>query len=296
MNNGAQTLRKLLEGKKTVVAPGVFSPSVAKLAERLGFKAVYFSGAAFSNLMGLPDLGVTTLTEVAGAVRSITNVTSLPLIADIDTGFGEALNVARTVKELKGSGAAAVQLEDQVLPKKCGHLDGKEVVDRDEMVKKLVAAKQAARKDMMIVARTDARAVEGFDEAVERARYYQRAGADIIFPEALTSRKELLEFRKKVPGPLLANMTEFGKTPYLPATEFEAMGYNIVIFPVTAFRAMMKSVDVTLRVLKEKGTQEPILDELMTRDQFNEIIGYSEYEKADRRATDAARRIRKARA
>lgn len=289
----ADVLRKMVEGKKIVVAPGVFSPAVAKLAEKAGFRALYFSGAGFSSLLALPDLGITTLSEVSQAARQITSQCRAPLIVDADTGFGEALNVARTVQELKTAGAAAMHIEDQVLPKKCGHLDGKELVDLDEMVKKLVSAKEEAGKDMLVIARTDARAVEGIDGAVERARSYSKAGADMIFPEALESRGEFAEFRKKVSLPLMANMTEFGKTPYISADEFEGMGYNVVIFPVTAFRAMMKTVKETLEKLRAEGTQKGMIGSLMTRKEFYDLIDYYKYERADARALGAARRLRK---
>ena len=282
----------MVEGKKIVVAPGVFSPAVAKLAEKTGFRALYFSGAGFSSLLALPDLGITTLSEVSQATRQITSRVGLPLIVDADTGFGEALNVARTVQELKASGAAALHIEDQVLPKRCGHLAGKELVDADEMVKKLVSAKEEAGKDLLVIARTDARAVEGMDGAIERARSYSKAGADMIFPEALESRDEFVEFRKKITVPIMANMTEFGKTPYMSAKEFEDIGYNVVIFPVTAFRAMMKSVKEALERLKLEGTQEGMIDQLMTRKEFYALIDYQKYEEADKKALGAARRAR----
>jgi methylisocitrate lyase len=288
----AARLSASLARRRIVVAPGVFSPAVALLAQKVGFEAIYFSGAGFSNLLGLPDLGITTMTEVSRAARQITSQVGIPLVVDADTGFGEALNVARTVQEMRTAGAAGIHIEDQVLPKRCGHLDGKEVVDTDEMVKKLVSAKDAAGEDLMIIARTDSRAVEGFDSAVERARVYSRAGADMIFPEALETREEFAEFRKKIALPLMANMTEFGKTPYMKAQEFEALGYNMVIFPVTAFRAMMKAVDGTLTELKAKGTQKGMLGDLMTRSEFYELIGYDRYEAADKKALEKARRIR----
>jgi len=288
----ADSFSRLL-GKGIVIAPGVFSPSVAKLAEKAGFKALYFSGAGFSNLLALPDLGVTTLSEVAGAARQITSQVGLPLIVDVDTGFGEALNVARTVREMKAAGAAAIHIEDQVLPKRCGHLEGKELADVDEMVKKLISAKEAAERGLIIIARTDARTVEGLDAAIERARVYSRAGADMIFPEALESPGEFKEFRRKVSLPLVANMTEFGKTPYMSAKEFDELGYEVVIFPVTAFRAMMKTVQETFSRLKAEGTQEGMLRSLMTRKEFYDLIDYHRYEEADGRALRAAKRIRR---
>ena len=291
MAQGAAVLRKLLAADEILVAPGVFSPAVARLAEKAGFKAAYLSGAGFSSLMGLPDLGIITLPEVARATREITSQVGIPLIVDADTGFGEALNVARTVKELSAMGAAALHIEDQVLPKKCGHLDGKEVVEVDEMLKKIVSAKEAAGTDMVIIARTDARGVEGLDSAIERARSYSKAGAEMVFPEALQGRAEFVEFRAKVRGPLMANMTEFGKTPYMTAAEFDEMGYDMVIFPVTAFRAMMKAVKDVFGELKARGTQKEIIGSLMTRQEFYELIDYKSYEDADRKAMAAARRV-----
>lgn len=292
----SEALRKMLVGKKIVVAPGVFSPAVARLAEKVGFKALYFSGAAFSNLMALPDLGITTLPEVAKATYDITSQVEVPLIVDVDTGFGEAVNVMRTVTQMKAAGAAAIHIEDQVLPKRCGHLEGKELVDPDEMVKKVISAKETAGEDLLIIARTDARAVEGLDSAVERARVYSKAGADMIFPEALESAEEFAEFRRKVRLPLMANMTEFGKTPYMTVGEFERLGYDVVIFPVTAFRAMMKAVERTFLELKKEGTQKRMLGSLMTREEFYELIDYYRYEDADRKALESARRLRRARA
>ncbi len=291
---GAEALRKRLKKKEIVVAPGVFSPSVAKLAENAGFEALYFSGAGFASLLALPDLGVTTLTEVARATHEITSRTDVPVIVDADTGFGEALNVVRAIDELRTAGASAVQIEDQIIPKKCGHLEGKELVDTDEMVKKVISANAAADGNPLIVARTDAVAVEGLDSAIARARAYQRAGADIIFPEALQTRDDFAEFRKKVETPLMANMTEFGKTPYMTASEFEDLGYNIVIFPVTAFRAMMRAVQKTFAELKGKGSQKGVLKTLMTREEFYDLVGYHEYEEADRNALEEAKRLRRA--
>jgi methylisocitrate lyase len=289
----AGALKRLIGGKEIVVAPGVFSPAVAKLAEKLGFRALYFSGAGFSNLLALPDLGITTLSEVARAARQVTSQIHVPLVVDADTGFGEALNVARTVEEMVAAGAAAIHIEDQVLPKRCGHLEGKELVDPDEMAKKVIAAKDTAGRELMIIARTDARTVEGIDSAIDRARLYSKAGADMIFPEALESRDEFAEFRKKVALPLMANMTEFGKTPYMTATEFQELGYEMVIFPVTAFRSMMKAVKGTLAELRSEGTQRGVLDTLMTRKEFYDLIDYYRYEEADRRALSAAKRLGK---
>ncbi|MDA4119039.1 MAG: methylisocitrate lyase [Thaumarchaeota archaeon] len=293
MAKQTEALRKLIDGERIVVAPGVFSPAVAKVAEKLGFKALYFSGAGFSNLLALPDLGITTLTEVAGAARQVASKVNVPLIVDADTGFGEALNVARAVEEMKMAGAAAIHIEDQILPKRCGHLEGKELVEADEMIKKLISAKEAAGKDLLIIARTDARSVEGIDSALERAQVYSKAGADLIFPEALESKEEFREFRRKVSLPLMANMTEFGKTPYMTVQEFDDLGYDIVIFPVTAFRAMMKTVKDTLTRLKAEGTQEGMLRSLMPREEFYDLIDYHKFDEADKKAMEAAKRLRR---
>ena len=292
--HSAARLRKLLAGKKPVAAPGVFNPAVALLAEEAGFECLYFSGAAFANSMGLPDLGVTTLTEVAEASgRIAAAVPSLPLIVDVDTGFGEAVNVARTVREMEKAGAAGIQIEDQVMPKRCGHLDGKEVVEPAEMAKKIVAAKAAAKNGLVIIARTDAAETEGIDGAIERAKLYKRAGADVIFPEALRSKREFAEFANKVEGPLLANMTEFGKTPYLSVSDFSKLGqgYKLVIFPVTAFRVSMMAVRGALKELAKTGTQKALLDKLMTRDEFYELTGYRAIEREDRATARKAMRL-----
>lgn len=288
-------LRGLIPGKQTIAAPGVFSPIVAMLAEKSGFDVLYFSGGGYSNLQGMPDLGVTTLSEVVEAVHRITAVTNLPLIVDADTGFGEAVNVMRTVREMRNAGAAAIHIEDQVTPKRCGHLEGKEVVDAEEMVKKLVSAKEVADRELLLIARTDARAVEGLDSAIARARMYIRAGADIVFPEALESREEFEEFRGKVRVPLLANMTEFGKTPYMSVSDFHEMGYNIVIFPMTLLRTMLGSMKDALKELKKNGTQKALLPRMMTREQIYRLIDYYRYEEVDSRALKVARKLHRTR-
>ena len=285
---GATRLRNLLVRNRILVAPGVSNPAVAKLAETIGFRALYFSGAGFSSQLALPDLGVTTLTEVSRATGEITARINIPLVVDADTGFGEALNVARTVAELRRAGAAAMHIEDQVLPKRCGHLEGKELVEAEEMIKKVIAAKEAAKKELLVIARTDARSVEGIDSAIERAKNYQRAGADMIFPEALESREEFVEFRRKITSPLMANMTEFGKTPYMTTKEFESIGYELVIFPVTAFRAMMRAAQNALNTLMDEGTQKGMIKNLMTREEFYDLIDYYAYEKMDAKTMSEA--------
>jgi methylisocitrate lyase len=291
-------LKKLLSRKGATAVPGVFNPAVALLAEEAGFECLYLSGAAFANSMGLPDLGVTTLTEVAEAASRISAAVSwLPLIVDVDTGFGETVNVSRTVKEMERAGASAIQIEDQVMPKRCGHLDGKEVIEPVEMAKKIIAAKAAAKTGLVIIARTDAAATEGIDAAIERAKLYQKAGADVIFPEALRSREEFVEFGRKVGGPLLANMTEFGKTPYLSLSEFSRLGdgYKLVIFPVTTFRIAMKAMRDALRELTRSGTQKAFLEKMMTREEFYELTDYRSLEKADKVTARRASRLLDAR-
>jgi methylisocitrate lyase len=289
--DGARRLRRLISKKGCTAVPGVPNPAVALLAAKAGFRALYFSGAAFSGSLGLPDLGVTTLTEVTSAVGQITSRTGLPLIVDVDTGFGEAANVARTVAEMERVSAAAIQIEDQVMPKRCGHLEGKELVPVEEMVKKIIAAREAAASGLVIVARTDAASVEGIDAAIARARRYAGAGADMIFPEALRNAGEFREFARKVQTPLVANMTEFGKTDYITVSQFEKLGYRLVIFPVTVFRAMMRSAKDALAELALKGTQKRLLDRMMDRNEFYRLIDYKAHESMDERISNRARKI-----
>lgn len=281
-NAGPGGFRKLMDAGFLVI-PGVFDGMSAILAERSGFRAAYLSGSAVAAVMGMPDLSVTTLTEVSQEVEKITSISSLPLIVDADTGFGETMNVARTVRMLERSGSAGMHIEDQVLPKRCGHLDGKKIVDTDEMIKKIISAVQARKDpDFVIIARTDARSVNGLDDAIERSRAYIEAGADVIFTEALETPDEFRKFARSVKGPLLANMTEFGKSPLLSSGELEKLGYRMVIFPLTAFRATLKTMaDVYGRLFRE-GSQNGFMDKIMTRSDFYSSIGYEEYEKDDR--------------
>ncbi|WMT50817.1 MAG: methylisocitrate lyase [Ferroplasma sp.] len=265
--------------------PGVYNPFSALLAKRKGFKAVYLSGGGLTASMGLPDLGVITLTELSSMVRAIHEITDIPIIVDADTGFGETLNVYRTVKLLEEAGASAIQIEDQVSPKRCGHLNGKEVVPRDNMVEKIRAA-EAARDNALIIARTDARAVNGMEDALERAKTYVMEGADIVFPEALLDRDEFRHFAENTDFPLLANMTEFGKTPFIKAEEFRKMGYRIVIFPVTLFRIAAKAMDDALEALMKEGTQEGIINNMMTRKEQYEVINYDFYQNFDSTIAD----------
>jgi methylisocitrate lyase len=284
------SLRDLIKEKGIVIVPGVYSPIIAMMAERMGFKAVYLSGAALTGLLGMPDLGIITLSEVAMFTRYITERISIPLIVDADTGFGEAINVERAVKELERAGASAIQIEDQVLPKKCGHLTGKEVVPPEEMIKKIIMAVESRKSDdFLIIARTDARSVEGLEKAIERAVMYYEAGADIIFPEALESIEEFRIFAQKVKAPLLANMTEFGRSPLLSAKELEELGYKFVIFPVTTFRASLKASKKILEIIREKTTQREDLDMLMSRKEFYDLIDYYSYEERDKKVAEKAK-------
>ena len=278
----AKRFREMLDTGETIVPPGVFNGLTALLAKRAGAKALYLSGAAFSSSMGMPDVGLFTLDELQRNARQIVRVTRIPLIVDADTGFGGALNVMRTVRELEGARCAAVQIEDQVDPKRCGHLDGKQVTSV-EAFSENVAAGAAARQHLVVIARTDARATHGFDEAVRRGLAYREAGADVIFPEALESEDEFAQYAKAVPGPLLANMTEFGKGPNLPAARLAELGYRIVIFPVSAARVAAKAVGAFYDELLRDGVQAAWIDRMMTRDELYELIGYDEYADLDRR-------------
>jgi methylisocitrate lyase len=264
--------------------PGVFNALVARIAERLEFRAVYLSGAALSASYALPDVGLVTLSELVAAAKAITQATKLPLVCDADTGFGEALNVERSVKELESAGVAGVHLEDQEMPKRCGHLSGKTLVEPQAMVAKIRAAVAARRDpDFYLIARTDARGVSGFDDAVRRANLYRAAGADAIFPEALETPEEFIEFAKRVPGPLLANMTEFGKSPLMDVNTLAVFGYKMILYPVTTLRVALKAAEAVLSEIKASGTQKASLDKMLTRAQLYDLIGYSGFEERDRR-------------
>jgi methylisocitrate lyase len=279
---GAKELRKQLNSKKIIIAPGVSNGLSAIIAERAGFKTLYMSGSGVAGTRGLPDLSVISLDEVAYDARNIIAVSRSPLIVDVDTGFGEPLNVIRTVRMMESLGAAAIHMEDQVLPKKCGHLNGKAVVGADAMIQKIYSAVKARKdKNFVIIARTDARAVEGLDAAIERSNLYAGAGADAIFTEALESESEFKECVKKIHAPLLANMTEFGRSPLISAKDLESIGYKIVIFPLTAFRGSALASKKVYEELARSGTQKNIINSIMTRGDFYSAIGYDEYEKED---------------
>jgi len=273
--------RALLERPGILQMPGTHNGLAALQAREAGFAAVYLSGAAMSASMGLPDLGVITVDEVCFFIRQVARASGLPLLVDGDTGYGEALNVMHMVRAFEEAGAGAVHIEDQLLPKKCGHLNDKKLADPHDMAAKVAAARKA-RRELVIVARTDAAASEGIDGAVARAKRYLEAGADAIFPEALVNAEMFRAFAQAMPGvKLLANMTEFGRTPFFTAAEFEAMGYRMVIWPVSAFRVANKAQARLYAAIKRDGGTQNMLGEMQTRAELYETIGYHQYEALD---------------
>lgn len=282
--DGSPGLRlKQLYAQETLTLPGAYDAFTARLAYKAGAKAAYLSGGAISNaLLGAPDIALTTLSEVSQVAARCAQAAPIPLICDADTGFGDVWNVARTVMEFQRAGLAGIHLEDQVIPKKCGHLEGKQMVTPDEMAKKIRAAiATRTDSDFHIIARTDARGVEGMDAAIDRAKRYADEGADMIFPEGLESAEEFERFRSELSVPLLANMTEFGKTPLLTTSAFASMGYQLVIFPVTALRTSAKAVSDLYATLLSEGTQSGVLDKMVTRKELYDLIDYPSYERQD---------------
>lgn len=277
----AEQFRALIAGEKILQIPGSHDAMAGLIAKEVGFSALYLSGAAYTASKGLPDLGIVTSTEVAERAKDIIRATNLPLLVDIDTGFGGILNAARTAKEMLESRVAAVQIEDQQLPKKCGHLNGKQLTSTEEMVQKIQVIKEVA-PSLVVVARTDARGVEGLEEAIERATAYVEAGADAIFPEALKSEEEFREFSNRISVPLLANMTEFGQTPYYTAEQFEKMGYKMVIYPVTSLRVAAKAYETVFQLIREHGSQKEGLSSMQTRSELYETISYYKFEELDK--------------
>jgi methylisocitrate lyase len=273
-NKGARLRQLIAQG--AVLLPGVPNAAIARQVERAGFDAVYISGAGMANATaGVPDIGLLSMTEVVRLAGYVASTVTIPAIVDADTGFGGAENVARTIRELEKAGLAGCHIEDQEFPKRCGHLAGKSVVDIGEMTGRIKAAVNARRdEDFMIIARTDARAVENFDRAVERSHRYLKAGADAIFPEALQNADEFKRFAREVQAPLLANMTEFGKSPLLSFQELSDFGYKMVIFPQSAFRVSMKASEEFLRDLKKRGTQSDWIEKMQTREQLYELLDY----------------------
>lgn len=271
----SRRLRTLL-AEGVVLMPGAINALTARMIQREGFEAMYLSGAVMANSVGgVPDIGLLTLSEAREHAAHIAAHTSIPIIADADTGYGGPENAARTVRELERVGVSGIHLEDQEFPKRCGHLEGKKLVPAEEFCLKLTTAAAAKMSpDFLLIARTDARGVDGFDEAVRRAKLYRDAGADAIFPEALHSVDELRAFADAVGGILLANMTEFGKTPYLTADEFAELGYRIVIYPVTLQRLVMKTVESALRVIKTERSQRSLVDRMQTRQELYDLLEY----------------------
>jgi methylisocitrate lyase len=281
----AAALRARLAEPAILVAPGAADPLTARLIEEAGFEAVYMTGAGLANAgFGLPDLGLLSLTEVVQQAQRLADAIRVPLIVDADTGYGNALNVVRSVRELERAGAAAIQIEDQVSPKRCGHFEGKEVVSCDEMVSKITAAVYARENpDLVLIARTDARAVEGLDGAIARARAYAAAGADVLFVEAPQTLDELRALPAAVPAPLLANMVEGGKTPLLSASELESLGYRVVIFANTALRVAARAVQAAMAELRRTGSPASLLDRMLSWEERQRLVDLPGYQDLERR-------------
>jgi len=279
-------LRNLLREPGIIVAPGAHNAFTAKIIEQTGgFQAIYMTGSgATMNLLGEPDVGLLTMTEMVTQAKNMVNATSLPVIADADTGYGNALNVMRTVREYEKTGVAAIHIEDQITPKKCGHFEGKQLISQDEMLGKIRAAVDAREDpDFVLIVRTDARAVLGLDEAIKRAQAYLKAGADAIFLEAPQSVDELKIIAKSIDAPLLANMVEGGKTPFLTVQELEEIGYKIVIYPRSAICAAAKTIQELMQLLKETGTTEGFLDRVVTFEGHDMITGLARYKEMEKK-------------
>jgi methylisocitrate lyase len=273
--------RKMIEAGGILQIPGTHNGMAALQARAAGFQASYLSGAAMTASMGLPDLGMITVNEVCFFIRQVVRASGLPVLVDGDTGYGEALNVMAMVRSFEDAGAAAVHIEDQILPKKCGHLNDKKLADAHDMANKVAAARKA-RRHLYLMARTDAAASEGMDGAVARAKLYVEAGADAIFPEALHDAEMFREFARRMPGvPLLANMTEFGRTPFFTAAEFEAMGYRMVIWPVSSLRVANKAQEELYAAIRRDGGTQKVIDRMQTRAELYAAIDYAGYEALD---------------
>lgn len=286
----SSALRERLRSPHPLVAPGAFNALTARMVEQSGFEAVYATGAGISNAyLGVPDLGILTMHEMAQHVRAMQAVTSVPIIVDVDTGYGGVHNVARAVFEMEGAGAAGIQLEDQTFPKRCGHFDRKAVVPRDEMIAKILAAVDSQRTGLVLIARTDAVAVEGYQAAVERAKAYFDAGADVVFVEALETEEQIRSLARDVPGPKLMNLVEGGKTPFLPLDTLGSLGYAIIALANFALRSSMQAVLNSLANLKDAGTSESLTREILSWDERQEIVGLAEYDsRSDQWAERAA--------
>ena len=273
-----------LKSKKLLRFPGAYNPLCAKLISEIGFDGVYISGAVLSNDLGIPDIGLTTLDYVSNRSEQITKVTDFPTIVDADTGFG---NCSKTIETLEKKGLAGCHLEDQVAEKRCGHLDNKELVSKEEMVQKIKDSVKARKdKNFLIIARTDANSVEGLEKTIDRIKAYEDAGADMIFPEAMKDEREFEKVRKSSKTFLLANMTEFGKSKLLTKSELESLGYNLVIYPVTSQRLAMKNVEDGLKSIFEKGHQNEIINKMQTRKRLYELVEYEKYNTPEKKITD----------
>ena len=283
--SGAERLAELLKGPEIVVAPGVYDGLSARIAAAAGFSAIYCSGGAVARSSGVPDLGLLTMTETLARLREVVDATSLPVIADADTGYGNPLNVVRAVREFERLGAAAIHLEDQVAPKKCGHYAEHELISAEEMVHKLRAALDT-REKMLIIARTDARGHSGLEEAIRRGRLYSEAGADLVFVEAPRSRQEIEEIARSVPGPLLINMFEGGQTPLIPAAELAALGYRLVIVPSDLQRAAIHGMQLAAATLRRDGSSAAIGDRLASFEERDEIVGLAGWSELEKRYGD----------
>ncbi len=274
MTSGGTILRNAMK-QGVVMCPGAWNGLVAAAIARTGFHACYISGGATANAAGYPDVGLITLSEMCRTIREVSKAGGLPVVVDADTGYGEIESISRTVVEYERSGAAAMHIEDQQFPKRCGHLDGKSLVPQSEMVEKVkTASENRTDKEFILIARTDARSVEGMEQAIERALAYRDAGADMIFPEGLQSEEEFSLFAEACPGLLLANMTEFGKTPHITASQFEAMGYDLVIYPVTMQRIAMGAITTCLEELKKEESVQALEEQMQTRQELYDLLGY----------------------
>ena len=275
---------KKLQSNKLLRFPGAYNPLCAKLIAEIGFDGVYVSGGVMSNDLGLPDIGLTTLEQVSLRSGQISRVTDLPTIVDIDTGFG---NCKKTIEVFESKGLAGCHLEDQIAEKRCGHLDNKELVSKEEMIKKIKECVESRKdKNFLIIARTDANTVEGLDKTIDRIKSYEDAGADMIFPEAMKNENEFEKVRKNTRGYLLANMTEFGKSKLLEKKQLEALGYNLVIYPVTTQRLAMKSAEDGLKSIFKDGHQNNIINKMQTRKRLYELVEYEKYNTPDKKTTD----------
>jgi methylisocitrate lyase len=281
MGGKSTELRRLLSRDKIIVAPGAYNALSAKLVEQAGFSAIYMTGAGIAaNLLGVPDIGLTTMNDVLDTAKNIVNVTNIPVICDTDTGYGNALNLMRTVREFERIGVAAIQIEDQVAPKKCGHIEGKRLVSKEEMVKKIEAFNYSKEStDFVLIARTDAIAVHGFDDAIDRARSYASAGADVIFIEAPRTIEEMKLIPKLLEGiPLLVNIVEGGgKTPILPVKDLESMGFRIAIFPISTWVSAVKAIQRVLKILKEDGSTRKFSEHMVSFQEMFELVGLSQF-------------------